>query len=247
MYSYFSRVRFSECDAEGIMKLTTLVDYLQDTAIFHSEDVGFPVRYMKEHHMAWMLASWQIVVKRMPRYSEQIEVITNPHGVERFIGYRNFKILGTDGEECVVANSVWALMDLESAKPVIASQEMIDAYAIGEKFPMDYAPRKIRIPEASLFTERTPFTVEPWHLDSNRHVNNGAYIHMAWNYVPRAAGSLADFDTETGFHEIRAEYKNQAHLGDVISPKVALLDEGKHMIVDLQREDGKSFAVVEFL
>ena len=245
MYSYFSRVRFSECDAEGSMKLTTLVDYLQDCAIFHSEDVGFSVQYMKDHHMAWMLASWQIVISRMPSYAEKIEVITNPHGVERFIGYRNFKILGENGEECVVANSVWALMDLVTARPVVASEEMIEAYQIGEKFQMNYAPRKIKIPEVE-FTEMESFPVLPWHLDSNRHVNNGAYIHMAWNYVPRAEGSMSDYD-KNAFHEIRAEYKNQAHLGDVIYPKAAVMDEGRHMIVDLQREDGKSFAVVEFL
>ena len=246
MYSYFSRVRFSECDANGSMKLTTLVDYLQDTAIFHSEDVGYTVQYMLDHHMAWLLASWQIVIHRMPVYGEKIETITNPYAVERFIGYRNFKILGNDGEECVIANSVWALMDLENGKPITASEDMINAYQAGEKFQMNYAPRKIKIPEVE-FKDGEPFAVEPWHLDSNRHVNNGAYIHMAWNYVPRSEDSVGDFDNSAGFTEIRAEYKNQGHLGDIIYPKVAVFEEGRHMIVDLRREDGKSFAVVEFL
>lgn len=73
---------------------------------------------------------------------------------------------------------------------------------------MDYAPRKIKKPING--KEYPSFAVRPHHLDTNHHVNNGQYVLMAQEYLP------ADFTVK----QMRAEYKNQAKLGDIIVPSV---------------------------
>ena len=45
--------------------------------------------------------------------------------------------------------------------------------------------------------------------------------------------------------ELRAEYKRQAVLGDKITPIVYKVN-GREMIVSLNAEDGKPYAIVQF-
>ena len=40
MYSYQSRIRYSELDETGHLKIESLLDYFQDCSTFHSEDLG---------------------------------------------------------------------------------------------------------------------------------------------------------------------------------------------------------------
>ncbi len=40
MYTFTSRVRFSETDENGKLSLAGIMNYLQDCSVFHSEDVG---------------------------------------------------------------------------------------------------------------------------------------------------------------------------------------------------------------
>ena len=72
------------------------------------------------------------------------------------------------------------------------------------------------------------------HLDCNDHVNNGQYIKMASVYFPE----------NFVIYQMRAEYRNQAHLNDVIYPYT--YSEDDKMIVCLCDEEKKPYVVVEF-
>ena len=52
MYSFDSRVRYSEVDDQGKLTFTSMIDYFQDCSSFHSEDVGVGIDYLKEAHIA---------------------------------------------------------------------------------------------------------------------------------------------------------------------------------------------------
>ena len=57
MYSFDSRVRYSECDEGAMLSECALVNYLQDCSTFHSESVGLGVSYMIAHHYAWLITA----------------------------------------------------------------------------------------------------------------------------------------------------------------------------------------------
>lgn len=40
MYSFDSRVRYSECDEKGVLALVPMMNYLQDCSTFQCEEVG---------------------------------------------------------------------------------------------------------------------------------------------------------------------------------------------------------------
>lgn len=231
MYTFESRVRYSEVGEDGRMTLQSLLDYFQDCSTFHSEDIGLGVDYFRQIHQVWLLSAWQICVNRYPKVYEQIVIGTAPYDFRGFIGCRNFEMKTKEGEVLAYANSVWSLMDTEKMVPVKPNEKMLAGYVLEEKYPMAYAPRKIAVPKDGAKEE--PFTVKPHHLDTNHHVNNGQYVRMAMDYVQEK------FEVR----QLRVEYKMQALLGDIIYP-VVCGGEGTY-VVSLNNEDEKPYCIVE--
>lgn len=71
MYTFGSRIRYSETDEYGKLTLTGIMNYLQDCSTFQSEDIGLGISYLTEHHQAWWLSSWQIVIDRYLRWEKK--------------------------------------------------------------------------------------------------------------------------------------------------------------------------------
>ncbi len=233
VYTFESRVRYSEIGMDGCMTLESLLDYFQDCSTFHSEDVGLGIDYFKEIHQVWLLSAWQICVNRYPRLCEEIIIGTSPYEFRGFVGCRNFE-MKTKGEEVLAyANSIWSLMDTDKMTPARVDEDMVRKYGLSEKYPMDYAPRKISVPANG--KAREPFTVKPHHLDTNHHVNNGQYVRMAMDYIPEGLT----------VRQLRVEYKSQAVLNDMIYPVAACSEDGLCYTVSLNKEDGKPYSIVE--
>ena len=232
MYSMKSRVRYSEADSRQKMTFQALTNYLQDCCIFQSEDLGIGVDYLQEHAQAWFLASWQIVVERLPVLGEKITVKTWPYNFKGFYGYRNFTIEDAEGKICAYADSQWIFMDLKRERPARISDKMLEEYQMEEPFKMDYADRKIKLPEKML--EKESFQIRPEQIHTNHHVNNEQYIVMAKNYLPE----------NFNIHKMRAEYRKAAVLGDKVFPFVYADD--KMYLVSLADEEQKPYAIVEF-
>ena len=91
---------------------------------------------------------------------------------------------------------------------------------------------KIVLPED--YEQQDSFAVQKHHLDTNHHVNNCQYVQMAMDYLPE----------NFKIHQMRAEYKQQARLNDVICPARAV-DENKTTVL-LNDQKGEPYAVVEF-
>lgn len=233
MYTFDSRVRYSEVGIDGNMTLIALLDYFQDCSTFHSEDIGLGTDYLREQKQVWMLSAWQICVNRYPHLCERIVIGTAPYEFKGFVGYRNFEMKTAEGEVLAYANSIWSLMDMDKMAPAKPSEKMLAGYVLEEKYPMEYAPRKIRVPAEGRPME--PFAVKEHHLDTNNHVNNGQYVRMAMEYVPK----------DLYVKQLRVEYKSQAMLGDRICPVVSADEDSGQYIVSLNKEDGRPYSIVE--
>lgn len=232
MYTFDSRVRYSEIGEDKKMTLNSLLNYFQDCTTFHSASVGRGMEVLEKIGYAWMLASWQVCVNRYPDMGEYITVCTWPYEFRGFYGGRNFQLRTGQGEILAYANSMWTFLNVQTGMPARVLSEEGAAYTLEKKLDMDYAPRKINMPGESELMEG--FTVRQHHLDTNHHVNNAQYIRMAQDYIP------GDFS----IRQMRAEYKKQALLGDVIIPKVSLT-EGCYTVSLCDASD-KPYAIAEF-
>ena len=115
MYTFDSRVRYSETDEEGNLSVVGIMNYLQDCSTFQSEDLKLGISYLNEEKRAWWLSGWQIEILRQPHFGERIRISTWPYGFKGIYGYRNFTIEDEMGNPLVRADSTWFYYDLEKA------------------------------------------------------------------------------------------------------------------------------------
>ncbi|MBE6015007.1 MAG: acyl-[acyl-carrier-protein] thioesterase [Lachnospiraceae bacterium] len=233
MYSFESRIRYSETDNTGHLSLGSLVDYFQDTSTFHAEDVGVGFSYLEPDHRAWIINAWQIEIEEMPILGEEVVVETWPNKFVKFIGNRNYVIKGKkDGKVYARANSIWALYDMEKGFPSVMTADEVAAYNIEEPLDMPEKPRKIRV-EGDFESAGTLIIMRD-RLDTNIHVNNAQYVKLACNYIPedmKVAG-------------VRVEYKVSMKLGDEIW--VSTLKKDNYFYVKYTDKEGADYAIIEF-
>ena len=232
-YSFNSRVRYSETGEDGRLTLPGVLNYFQDCCMFHAESIRLGEEVLKARNRAWVLSSWQVVVDEYAKMGTEIKITTIPYEFKGFMGMRNFIIEDAEGRKLAWANSNWTHLDISKGLPARLTPADTDNYVLGEKIEMDYAPRKIKLPENMISQES--FIVQKHHLDTNHHVNNCQYVCMAEDFLPE----------NFKIYQMRAEYKMQAKLGEVICPKVKV--ESDKVVVSLDNIEGKAYAIVEFL
>ncbi len=238
MYEFKDRVRYSETDETGSLRLPALVNYLQDCSTFHSTDAGLTVERLKEEKRAWLLSYWDIHVVRVPLLCESIVVGTSPYDVKGVMARRNFWIREPDGRYLVRADSIWFCYDTERQRPVKITEDMIQPF--GERRNVLMLPessRKIELP--ARLSAGEPVLAAMHHIDSNHHVNNAQYIAIA-------ADALAAYQTgqqNADIHRIRAEYRKSAVLGNVMVPQIGKTEGG--WCISLQSEEGEVYCNVE--
>lgn len=234
MYEMHGKVRYSEVDRDGVLTRAALLNYFQDCSVAQSESLGVGVKYLADHHIAWMLASWQIILKEMPRLGDAVIVQTWPYDFKGLYGYRNFTLKNSDGSKTYAyANSIWALVDTLTGRPQRVQESMVEKYGLEPGIPMEYVERKITVPKE--YERKDPFKVQKYFIDTNGHMNNEKYVMIAEEFLPK--------DFHIG--EIRVEYKKAAMYEDVIYPHVTQ-KEGQ-LIVNLAQEEGKPYAIVNFI
>lgn len=235
MYSFNSRVRYSELNHQReILSASSIINYFQDCSTFQSEELNRGLSYLNSENKMWLLNSWQVEIHKSLRLGDYITIGTWPYDFKGFYGYRNFIILDERKEMAAVANSIWVYLDLVSGRPAKIPENFgeTSGYGIEPPYPMEYSNRKIEL--SGEFTPLPSFTVTKSNIDSYSHVNNGQYIKMAEEYLSD------NFMIKT----MRAEYKMQAKLGDVITPMVALNNNTYTVI--LAAQSMKPYSIIEF-
>ena len=233
-FSFDGYVRYSECDENGKLSLASMMNYLQDVVLFHSEAIGMGPEYLIERNRAWYLIGWQIVIERMPKMFEKITLKTSPNKTSGCFCNRNIMIEDANGEYAVKANSVWVYLDLERNTFARPDKEQMDRYGTMDPIDMDYAPRKIDLPDE--LKEAGDIKVGASLLDTNKHVNNVKYVELAREVLEKETIDV---------RELRVEYKKQAYLGDVLHPKTAQAGDWRY--VTFENGSGECYATVALL
>ena len=137
-----------------------------------------------------------------------------------------------EGRVNAFANSIWTYLDTQTGMPSRIPQQVRERYVFDPPYAMECAGRKLHLEEG--MRQKEPVRVAKSQIDTNRHVNNGKYVMLAEEYLPK------DFKVK----EIRAEYKKAAVYPGILYPKVKEL--GGRFLVSLENEAAEPYAIVEF-
>ncbi len=232
MYTFNSRVRYTELNHyKGIMDPSSIINYYQDCSTFQSEDLNLGLSYLETKKRVWLLASWQLQIYKPARLGDNITIGTWPYAFKGIYGFRNFIMKDVNQDVLSVADSIWVYMDVENKCPIKVPKENT-GYQLEPSYPMEHMDRKIALPKE--LEDFPSFSVNKSHIDSYNHVNNGQYIKMAEEFIAN------DFIISN----MRVEYKRQALYGDIIIPRVSVMDNKYYVVLDSIEK--KPYAVVEF-
>ena len=233
IYSFDSRIRYSEIDYKGRLSLPSLINYFQDCSTFHSEDIGLGYNEIKKRGRVWVLSSWHIEINSFPLLGDRVKVKTFATSFKGSQGSRNFLLEGEGDNLYASANSIWVLIDTKHGRPVRITEENHGPYGTAKALEMEPVGRKIEKLDNAV--SLSSFSVMKHHLDTNNHVNNGQYIQMALEILPE----------DIVIKRLRVEYKKPAVYGNIIHPKVA--SDSLRTVIELQDGEGNPYTIIEIL
>ena len=232
MYLINDRVWYSDINKKGELSVVALIDHFQNAAYANSADLGHDVAHLSQYKRAWLLASWNVYVKRYPKLDEKITHGTAASAFKGIIGYRDHCKWDESGDLIAWGEAQWFFYDGIAGKPIRPTPaDSTELYNMHPHIEMQDEVRKIKIPEE---LEDKEAVVAGWRqIDTNDHVNNSQYVGIALD-------SLGEFVSPS---HIRVEYIKAAVAGDIIIPRVGVR-EGR-TVISLENPEGGTYAVVE--
>lgn len=176
------RIRHYEVDFKKRALVTSLMNYFDDIAMIHIEELGVGIDYMRQTGKAWVLYQWDIHINEYPTFNEQVIVRTEARAFKKFYACRTFKILNLRGDTLVTANSIWLLSNIKKKKPMKITDDMYEAFGLAKDVVA--FPDIKQIPKPDNIHIQKDFYVRYSDIDTNGHVNNVKYAAWSLETVP---------------------------------------------------------------
>lgn len=236
-------VKSYECDSNGNMRVSILMNLFQNTAEMHISKIGLGVEFCRELDLAWVASKYHIKIHRYPVAKEKIKIKTWMAAKTTAVVTKQFAIFGQDGEMIVKASSQWSLISFSKRKLVSLTDNLpwfrlrkaslwTEAKALVKlaKIPKLDVFAKIKNVEVKDF--QLEFPVKREHIDFNKHVNNAFYL--MW------AVESADEKYYEGNHhpvEIRIDFKKEALYGEMVNVQTQIDElDSTHVIQTENKE-----------
>jgi acyl-ACP thioesterase len=201
------RIRLSDMDATGRLRLDAVARYLQDAATDDVEETGWGA---PEH--LWVLRSIRVDVLSPPVEDRSVEITTWGSGFSALAAARRWSLRGDAGGSIEV-DSVWVHLGPDARPARIG--EGFDAYQ--EAAQGRAASTRLTLPDPPGDAARTPWPLRMTDLDLMGHVNNAAY----WKAVEDRLYLDGVPDLRSAYRA-RFDYRHPIDLGEA----VALADFG---------------------
>jgi len=223
------RIRLSDRDARGRLRLDAVARYLQDVASDDVEETGWGA---PEH--LWVVRHLRIEVVAPPVDDDYVELATWSSGSGALAAARRMSLVGDSGGR-VELDSVWVHLGPDARPARIGD---FDPYA--EATAGRVISTRLELPEPSRDGNRVPWPLRATDVDLLGHVNNAAYWHAVEQVLQRGVPDPA--------RPLRARLDHR-HPLDVDEPVelVSAVGAGRLDLAFLVGDVARAVAVVEAL
>lgn len=216
-----------EVDFKRRLTLPLLINNLLNTAGHHADARGFGMKHINLENHTWVLSRLALELSRLPQEGETVKIQTWIEGVMRSFTQRNFQIDGEGGETIGYARTVWAMIDMETRKPVSLAGQTIEQYICDKTCPIG-KPGKILPPQGN---PSSSFIVKYSDLDINKHLNSAKYVEHIMDEL-----SIEEIN-EKEITRFEIEYAEECRFGERINvTKASDAEKGETII--LSKEGG---------
>lgn len=167
-------IRYIDVDAYDILKPSSLLGFMQESAGFSADELGFGYDTIKKNNIGFIMSGWYVELNRPIRYGEVLTVHTWPIRPNNVIFLRDFELY-VGNEKVGAAVSRWCMMDVTAFKilPVMSFFKNYDLNAWNTERSIEFNRWKIRAED----NVKIVFTHEIGYGDYDHyfHMNNTRY------------------------------------------------------------------------
>ena len=196
----------------------SLMQYLQEIAAGHAEELGFGFAGMSEMDAYWVLSNIRIEIARLPRRDEQVTIRTWPSGYTRTVATREFIGKNLNGDEMFRAGSEWMVLNKKTNRLKNLFRLDLDLPKTGQKaLPGELRRLERREGYRAVERVRVPYS----SIDLNGHVNNTEYVRWGVDAMRRAFKLVGDI------RSLQATYLSEVFEGDEVDIAVSSNEKGR--------------------
>lgn len=229
MFSKEYHFKYSDLDSRGCVKLSTVIDLLQDVSILHSAEVGYDLAKMQEISLAMLLRGWRIKLSEPLNHSLPAEFRTGIMKVQRCDVMRKYEIL-QEGRVKGIATAGWFSFDTDKKTIIRVPEEINSTYDTIDEPDNGFPLARLRPQDDMEFAGE--FTVTKRDLDTNNHMNNVKSVEAALDWFP----------DENDFTELQVVYVKELRKGDRVS--VFVKNDSLGFTAELRSEGGSVCVIV---
>lgn len=230
IYTTYYNIELDDIGRDEKATNRSIMKIMQETAVLHSEYIGYGLLNMEEKEKAWMVLDWEIKVIERPLYNTKVKAQTWGRRIDRLSAYRDFKLEDEEGNTIAIATSKWVFVDIQKRKPTRITEDIKNLFEIEpDKKVLDKGLEKIKRDDYNFDKEYKEYKVERRDIDINGHMNNLAYIDMAYEILPE------EVYQNKVFNNIRITYKKEIVYGESIEYYYA--EQGNKSIIEARKKD----------
>lgn len=172
-FSTQHEVVYYECDFNGRMTFPAMIAAAIKTSEDQSEALNRGADFVNKLGLTWILTNYQLQITRMPRVGEKLTISTMAMEYNKYFCYRHFWIADAQGNQLVLIESVFALMNIENRKMASVPEAVIAPYESEKVTRIRRYPKIEKVVEG----QSQFYQVRVYDIDSNHHVNNAVYFN----------------------------------------------------------------------
>ena len=228
----------SDIDLFGRLRLSALLQLMQNMATDHAETLHFGGTFMQERYGAfWLMARTSLSFSQPILYSDELEVHTSHRGLTKGITiFRDFDFF-VNGKPIGEATTSWVVVDINSRKMVKPTQiaELVDSPK--PAVLKTAVPEKIQLPENVTFSMHRECVYSD--TDINGHMNNTKYADVALDslHFEQFAGQYIS--------EVQINYLKECFPGNTLTLCTAAAVQASattHFVLGKHKNDEPCFA-----
>ena len=205
----------------GNCRLSNLLKIIQEIGARDIAARGFGKDKIFDQGMRWVISRIATKVNRLPAYDEEIEVVTFPEPPKWFFLPRFTSVLDKDGNVLLECETIWAVIDFKTRKPVLPSSINLNIEYKDEcEKTLGVDSKIVPLETTNSLNRKILFT----DCDINQHMNNKVYVEWACDLLG------GEYLKSKKLVDWRMAYHTEAKEGETLTMNYALKDDVLYVI-----------------
>jgi len=167
-------VTSADADMFKRLKLSGLVNFLLQSAIYSAERLGFGLNFLNRENLFWVLSRMNLIIEKTMHWNDEVTIETWPKTVDGVLYIRDFFVWDKYSELVAKCSSAWLAIDIIRKKPKIIDGIISEKFhALSWKKSIEEFPAKLDYHQGEKASEINPTYTD---TDLNKHITTTRYI-----------------------------------------------------------------------